>query len=139
MTNGLCINEYNDIHKLLVEFGADVNRKNRNGHTAIYYVVLNGNFDLARFLLDRGADPNTVCEADGHLSMLHVAIRHRFGAVTRLLVERGADLSAKDALGRTPMNMLEEYGDPTLKTLMEAEMGARSMLTQRSGASPAES
>lgn len=119
---GLCINEYNAIHKLLVEFGADVHSKNRNGHTAIYYVVIHGNLDLARFLLDRGVNPSTVCEADGHLTLLHVAIRRRFGDVARLLVERGADLGARDSFGRTPMRMVEEYGDCGVRTLMEEKM-----------------
>ena len=119
---GLCIEEYNDIHKLLVEFGADVHSKNRSGHTAIYYVVLGGNLDLARFLLDRGVNPSTVCEADGHSTLLHVAIRHRLGDVARLLVERGADLGARDAFGRTPMRMVDEHGDCGVGKLMEEKM-----------------
>lgn len=119
---GLCINEYNAIHKLLVESGADVHSKNRNGHTAIYYVVIHGNLDLTLFLLDRGVNPSTVCEADGHLTLLHVAIRDRFGDVARLLIERGADLRARDAFGRTPMRMVEEYGDCGVRRLMEEKL-----------------
>lgn len=119
---GLCINEYNAMHKLLVEFGADIHSKNRNGHTAIYYVVIHGNLYLTRFLLDRGVNPSTVCEADAHLTLLHVAIRHRFGDVAKLLVERGADIGARDAFGRTPMRMVEEYGDCGVRTLMEEKM-----------------
>ena len=38
--------------------GADVNRQNVFGETALHQCVANGNVDAARLLLEHGADPN---------------------------------------------------------------------------------
>lgn len=44
--------------RLLVAHGADVNAVNREGTTALFECVTNGNLELVRFLLQHGADPS---------------------------------------------------------------------------------
>ncbi|KAK3343382.1 ankyrin repeat-containing domain protein [Lasiosphaeria hispida] len=125
VTMGLCIEEYFEIHKVLIDSGADVNRKNHSGFTAIYCAVTYGSLNLVRYMLDRGADVSTVCEPDCHSTMLHLAIRHQNEAMAKLLIQRGADLHAQDEFGRTPLQLVEVHGDCNVKELMERKMALR--------------
>jgi len=42
----------------LLEAGADVNARDRGGHTSLHWACWYGRVEIARFLLDHGADPN---------------------------------------------------------------------------------
>lgn len=42
----------NDIIKILLENGADINQKDENGYNAIHHAVQNGNFETIKLLLD---------------------------------------------------------------------------------------
>jgi ankyrin repeat protein len=46
-----------DVAKLLVVRGADINARDKEGSTPLYWAVWQGNPDLADFLLAHGADP----------------------------------------------------------------------------------
>jgi ankyrin repeat protein len=48
------------VRALVDEPGFDINRADPDGATALIYATVNGHYDLARFLLDHGADPNIV-------------------------------------------------------------------------------
>jgi ankyrin repeat protein len=57
----------------LLEAGADVNQRSSGDHiTPIIIATLNGHFDLAKTLLDRGADPNLA--EDNGVTPLYAAI-----------------------------------------------------------------
>ncbi len=45
-------------YRLLLDAGADVNAKDRGGHTPLHRACSSGRVDVARLLLDHGADPN---------------------------------------------------------------------------------
>jgi uncharacterized protein len=45
--------------RVLAEAGADLNATNRDGATAMTLAIVNGHYDLADLLLDKGADPDT--------------------------------------------------------------------------------
>lgn len=42
----------------LLEAGADVNARDRGGHTSLHWACWYGHTDIARLLLEHGADPN---------------------------------------------------------------------------------
>jgi ankyrin repeat protein len=42
----------------LLEAGADVNARDRGGHTSLHWACSYGRVNIARFLLEHGADPN---------------------------------------------------------------------------------
>ncbi len=82
--------------------------------------------DAVKLLLDAGADVNAVNEGD--FTALHAAAYRGLNEVIRILVERGANINARDYRGRTPYRLAEgnkqafyfqEYPDTAafLKTL----------------------
>jgi ankyrin repeat protein len=54
--------------KEMIENGVNVNQVGEGGMTALYWVILKHRPDALKFLLDHGADPNTItqwADADG--------------------------------------------------------------------------
>jgi ankyrin repeat protein len=74
--------------KLLVEAGANVNDKDAWGVSATNLAAFGGYGELARYLLDKGADPNA---ADAGFSALHSAIMRRDEKTAEALLAHGAD------------------------------------------------
>ena len=74
--------------KLLVEAGANVNDEDAWGVSATTLAAFSGYGDIARFLLDKGADPNT--DKSG-FTALHCAIMRRDEQTVAALLEHGAD------------------------------------------------
>lgn len=121
---GLCAPAYNEVARVLIDSGANVNQKNRNHYTTLYIAVELGNYDLAVYLLDNKADVNVVCRGDKNWTPLHRAVANRNGRIARLLVERGANLEARDVDGRRPIDLAEKYGDGGMKKLLEGRSTA---------------
>jgi len=55
-----CMKEKLQYVKLYVKYGADVNRRDTNGETPLMHALLSVNIGAIEFLLDNGADPNSV-------------------------------------------------------------------------------
>ncbi|KAH0542444.1 hypothetical protein FGG08_003199 [Glutinoglossum americanum] len=89
--------------RLLVERGADVGARNRDGWTALHMAAHNKNEAVARLLLEKGADVNA--EYRRGRTALHLAIINGDEAVVQLLLEKGADVNTKDKYGWTALKM----------------------------------
>lgn len=69
-----------DAVQTLVDAGADINQQSgAEKMTPMLSAIINGHYDIARYLLDRGADPNTVSR-DG-LAPLYAAIDAQWAPV----------------------------------------------------------
>ena len=93
-----------EVHKLLIERGADINATTDKDSTALHYAV-SGMWPLPKVcqILQDGADPNQSKTAD----MLHSAWRYREGKeVFDLLVEHGADVNATNRDGDTALSWM---------------------------------
>ncbi len=135
--------------RALLEAGADVGERLPDGMSALVLAVFNAHFELAAFLLDRGADPNAA--AQGWTALHQVAWSRRpnrgfnmpgavpTGALDSLelvkrLVARGADVNARmtkeprdgnrnmlNRLGSTPFVMAAKSADvPLMRALLAA-------------------
>ncbi len=95
----------------LLKKGASPNAKNSDGNslTALMVAAQNGCADIAKLLLDQGADVNAKAEhvsgVEAHvltgITALSVACHSRDLAIVKMLVERGADIHALDSKHRT--------------------------------------
>jgi ankyrin repeat protein len=71
-----------------------------SGATLLHVAAEYGNTDAARLLLDRGADVNALSDVSGQSPIFHSVTQDGENglAMTRLLRERGADLSIRATL-----------------------------------------
>jgi ankyrin repeat protein len=77
-----------DTVKALIEAGADVNAKDRQGKTALVVASEKGHLDSVKILLDNGADVNAKTKDGCTALMFAENIGHR--EVVRILKEAGA-------------------------------------------------
>ncbi|KAL6717826.1 hypothetical protein ACLMJK_003911 [Lecanora helva] len=92
---------HEEILRILIENGVDVNARCRNCRTALQVAVKLGHYQIAKTLLDLGADMNAKDE-DGDTALC-LAIRHDETESLRLLLDLRADINTKDKYGDTPL------------------------------------
>jgi ankyrin repeat protein len=89
--------------KVLLDCGCGVDSLDQNGNTPLPYAICEGHIGVAWELIDRSANVN----APQFLSpVLCLALRNRHCELIPLLLERGADVNARDAEGLTPLHAL---------------------------------
>lgn len=81
--------------------GIDVNKRDAEGNTPLYYACLKGNRDIVALLLDSGAD--ATCVNNRSETPLHAAARSGNKEILGKLLMSGADVNATDNEGRTPL------------------------------------
>jgi ankyrin repeat protein len=83
-----------DVIKLLLSKGSDVNAKNEEGDTALIGASFAGNTDLVALLIKNGADVNAA-NKDGVSPLFGAACEGR-PDVVKLLLEKGANVKARE-------------------------------------------
>jgi ankyrin repeat protein len=108
-----------DIPKLriLLDQGASINAKNKEGETALMVAALEGRTDMVRFLIDRGADLNAR-DVVGATPLLYAALGGSLDTI-QLLVEKGADLNAKTLDGQTALSISRVRGNNKVAEFLE--------------------
>ena len=105
-----------DIVKKLVDAGADINQRKMNGESALSDAVYFNYYEIAEYLLERGADPNIV--AYEGLTPLAVSENAR---MVKLLLAYGADPNIPDAEGDLPIVARIDNGDyESVRLLIDA-------------------
>ena len=100
-----------DIALFLLEQGGDGENLGEGCQTGLYVASFCGYTEIARTLIDRGANLNAVCkgcsvyEDDVMFTPLHVAVDMGRLETARVLVEYGADINHPDNFGRTPLHI----------------------------------
>ena len=91
-----------------------------DGYTALHYAAFFGGADVAEALIKAGSDLEAVSRNAMAVRPLNSAAAGGHGDVSRLLVERGADVNAKQAQGFTPLHAAAQNGDADLATVLLA-------------------
>lgn len=101
--------------------GADIDRANRFGETALMLAAWKNRQDAVRWLLDRGAQPNRGNGEARQWTALHYAGFGGHGALAEMLLGSGADINARSTNGSTVVMMAAREGHAALaKRLLEA-------------------
>lgn len=111
---------------LLLDRGADVNARDKDGKTALMIAVLREDTETAALLLDRGADVNAVDDEGGTALVLAVMSYCRRETVA-LLIDRGADVNVKNKYGVTAMSAAAFFDDTKTVALLQAAAEARDL------------
>jgi uncharacterized protein len=97
-------------------------RQDRQGiiDNALVYACMHGHLDAAAFLLDQGAQLNTIPGGfDYSGSALHYAAFNGHRAMVDFLLARGADVSIKDTkIGQTPASWADHAKHPEIRDLL---------------------
>jgi len=123
-----CMWNYTDIANMLLEYGANPDLM-YDGRTALLCAAKNGNLELIKRLLDRGADPNLASEnlgsgrrTDYGLTPLMAASARGRTDIVRMLLNAGANLNLEDGNGRTALRLASIEGHRDIvKILKDAE------------------
>lgn len=98
--------------------GADVNRTNRFGETALMHAAWKNRTEAMRWLLDHGARPNS---GERQWSALHYAAFAGHAGLADTLIAAGADINARSTNGSTVVMMAAREGHAELaKRLLDA-------------------
>lgn len=103
------------VAQVLVAHGADPNARREDGATPLHRAARAGSRQVARVLLQAGADANA---SQAGLSPLHIAARAGHWAVAELLLAAGADADAVDDCGRTALELAESAGYQSVAELV---------------------
>lgn len=95
------VNKISFIHKLL-RFNANIDDRDNNGQTPIYYAVISGSVTTTKYLIRNRAQVN-VTDNDGN-SPLHIAVINSHAEIVKLLLDADADVSIKNCKNHTPFD-----------------------------------
>jgi len=116
-----------EVARYLIEQGAEVNARDRNGASVLNYASWWGPDEIAALLIDRGADVRGDVDLRGR-SPLHMAVTREQAGIVALLLARGAPVDGRHPDGYTPLHLAVSRGQVAIaKALLDggADVNAR--------------
>jgi ankyrin repeat protein len=89
-----------------------------DGYTTLHFAAWFGRLEVARLLLGRGADPNTVAANESRVTPLHSAVAGRHRDVATLLLAHGASPNVIQKGGFMPLHSAAANGDEAIVDML---------------------
>ena len=105
-----------DVAKMLVQAGVDPNARQENGMTALMSAAFNGQRDVAKALLEQGAQVNA--DAKG-FNALSLAVERGDIAMAELLLKHGAEAKTRPPSGLSALEKAQQRQNADLIKLLE--------------------
>jgi ankyrin repeat protein len=102
----------------LIGQGADVNKAQPDGWTPLLFAVYNKNFEMAKLLVEKGADVNAH-EFHAGSTVLMLAAAWGDAPFIRLLLQKKVDLNARQRAGNTALSYAISYQHDDIALLLK--------------------
>lgn len=103
---------------LVRERGRLIDSHSKDGFTPLALAAFFGNTDVARLLVDQGANVSLAATNPMKVTPLHASTAGRHLEIVRLLVDNGADVNARQQQGWTPLHGAAQNGDAGIAKLL---------------------
>ncbi|MCP5369834.1 MAG: ankyrin repeat domain-containing protein [Rickettsiaceae bacterium] len=111
------INGHVDIVKILIKYGADVNKQDVWGHTSLYYAAGCGHVNIVGILVENNANVNTKDPCSG--SILHAAAYNGHVDIIKILIENhNTNIHIEDKYGLTALHYAAINGHNAIVKLL---------------------
>ena len=94
----------------LIESNIGLEYRTAQGLTPLMMALLHGREDIARALIEKGADVNAAETASTGFTCLHLACKAGLAEIVRLLIQKGARVNTPDYGGITPADVAAHQG-----------------------------
>lgn len=122
----------------IIEANPDqVNAFSDHGFSVLGIATHFGQEPIVRYLLAKHADPNLPSQNGYHVFPLHTAIGAGFSAISKMLIEAGAEVNVLQASQISPLHLAAQNGDIDLIILL-LEHGASVEARNESGQTPSD-
>ena len=111
-----CYKGNNEVAKLLIENGCDINGNSKMG-TPLMAAVVKGNIEAAKFLLQKNADPNN-SDKNGTTALMYATSVKNYELVS-LLTKANANPDVKDNRGNSALDYAILLNDDKLIELLK--------------------
>src|SRR5687767_11074016 len=102
-----------------------LNRHSSDGYPPLGLAIFFGNRELAKMLVEEGADVNTASANAQRVAPLHAAAAVCDLEMIRILLDRGADPNARQQMDYTPLHTAASRGDIEMAKLLLSYGAAR--------------
>jgi ankyrin repeat protein len=106
------------VRTMLTGERASIDESGSDGYTPLHLAAYFGRLEVARLLLERGADRNAVAMNDSRVTPLHSAVAARHRDLAGLLLAHGASPNAVQHGGWTPLHSAARSGDETIVDML---------------------
>lgn len=129
--------KFDVVAHLLYSHPDAVNDYAEDGFTPLGLACYFGQFEVARYLVLKGADVNLPSNNGFHVFPIHSAAAGNYPEIVRMLVANGANVNVKQQAGATPLHSAAQNGNLELLILL-LENGAETEARMEGGKLPAD-